>query len=115
MEGRQILAGMVLRVGQLGDTEIVWSRLGALVNAGVEIDEMPTRRASRLDRDLDIALAVEGAGIANIAVVVDQRVNVGSLGPADALQMDRKGGAHRPAANIERQRRRCDPVSPAFF
>src|SRR5205807_7313265 len=96
--GGQILARMVLRIGQLGNAEVVRPRLSTLVDAGVEIDEMPTRRAGRLDRDLDIALAVEGAGIADIAVVVDQMVDVGGLGPADALEMHREGGAHRPAA-----------------
>src|ERR1700730_17494882 len=106
---------MIRRVGQLRDAEVVRPRLGALVDAGVEIDEMPTRRAGRLDRDLDIALAVEGAAIADIAVVVDQSVDVGGLGPADALQMDREGAAHRPAADIERQRRRRDPIWPVPF
>src|SRR6516225_2664401 len=85
VEGGQILARMVLRVGQLRDAEVVRPRLGSLVDAGVKIDEMPTRRAGRLDQDLDIALAVEGAGIADIAVVVDHTVDVGGLGPADAL------------------------------
>src|SRR5439155_23703315 len=80
-----------------------------------EIDEMPARRAGRFDRDLDIALAVEGAGIADIAVVVDESVDVGGLGPADALQMDREGGAHRPAADIKRQCCRCDPICPGSF
>jgi len=31
------------------------------------------------------------------------------------FQMDGEGRAHRPAADIERQRRRYDPVSPGFF
>src|SRR5438045_94214 len=108
MEGGQILARMVLCIGQLRDAEVVRSRLGALVDAGVEIDKMPARRTRRLDRDLEIALAIEGAGVTDIGVVVDESVDVGGLDPADPLQMDRERGAYRPAANIERQRRGRD-------
>ena len=41
VEGRQILPRMVLRISQLRDAEIVGPRLGAFVDAGIEIDEMP--------------------------------------------------------------------------
>ncbi len=111
---------MVLRVGELWDAEIVRIRLGALVDPGIEIDEVPAGRAGRLHVNLHIALAVEGADIAVIAVVVDLMHDVGGLGPAHALKMDRELGPHRPARNIERHRGRLDEVGAdglalAFF
>src|SRR5438128_9358908 len=70
-ESRQVFARMVFGKGELRDAEVVRPRLLALVNARIEIDEMPARIAGSLHDQLDIALAVEGAGIADIAVVVD--------------------------------------------
>src|SRR5258705_11040757 len=87
-EARQVLAGMVIRIGELWNLEIQRARFLALVDRGIEIDEMPAGLAGRLEEDLDVALAVERAGIADVAVVVDDRVDVGGLGPAHALQMD---------------------------
>src|SRR5690348_1702813 len=71
MEGGQVFAGVVGRIGELRDAEIVRPRFVALVDAGIEIDEMPAGLASRLHDQLDIALAVESAGIADVIVVVD--------------------------------------------
>src|SRR5262249_40540466 len=91
----QILAGVVIRIGQLRDLEVQRPGFLGVVDGGVEIDEVPPRLTGRLEEDLDVALAIEGAGIADIVVVVVDRVDVGRLGPAHALQMNlerRSGG-----------------------
>src|SRR5216683_3279465 len=49
VERRQILAWMILRIGELRDAEVVGPRLGAFVDAWIEIDEMPAGLAGRLD------------------------------------------------------------------
>src|SRR5215470_6514656 len=77
VEGRQVLARMVVREGELRDAEIVGPRLGALVDAGVEIDVVHAGRPGCTHDDLDIALAVEGADIAGVIVVVNDVVEVG--------------------------------------
>ena len=59
---------MVVRIGELREAVIVRPRLLALVDAGIEIDEVPARLAGRLHDDLDVALAVEGAGVAAVAL-----------------------------------------------
>src|SRR5216683_4923560 len=92
VERRQILAWMILRIGELRDAEVVGPRLGAFVDAWIEIDEMPAGLAGGLHDKLHIALAVEGARIADIVVVVDQMVDVGGLGPAHALEMKPERG-----------------------
>ena len=71
---------------------------------------MPARRTARLRENLHVALAVEGADIAIIAVVVDHVHDVGGFGPAHALQMDRELGADRSLFHIERQRGRLDEM-----
>ena len=71
---------------------------------------MPARIAGGLHDQLDIALAVEGAGIADIAVVVDQVDDIGGLAPAHALEVDAERGADRAARDIEREGRRLDPI-----
>src|SRR5262249_10583773 len=60
VEARQVLARMVVREGELRDAEIVRPRLGAFVDAGVEIDVVHAGRTGCPHDDLDIALAVEG-------------------------------------------------------
>src|SRR5258708_4422814 len=54
-------------------------------------------------------MAVEAARIAAVAVVVDDRIDVGGLAPADSFEMDPERGFDRSAGDIERQRRRSDP------
>src|SRR5262245_25937384 len=108
-EARQVLARMVVREGELRQPVVVRARLLALVDRRIEIDEVPAWLAGRLHDDLDIALAIETAGIARGRVVVDQRVDVGGLAPAHALEMDAEGGAGRPARDVQRQRGRHDP------
>src|SRR5580692_12029978 len=70
VERRQILAGVVLVIGELRDEEVPRPRLHALVDAGIEIDVVPARRAGCLDDDFDIALAVERADITGVVVVI---------------------------------------------
>src|SRR5262245_58688315 len=103
-ETRQILARMVVRIGELGQAVIIRPGLLALVDCRIEIDEMPAGLPGRLHHDLDVALAVEGAGVAAHRVVVDHGVDVGGLAPAHALEMDPERGPHRPARHVERQR-----------
>src|SRR5262249_39929906 len=69
----------------------------------------------RLQPDPDIALAVKGAGIADIAVVVDDSVDVRRLGPADPLQMYGKRRAGRTALDIERKRGGLDPEASGLL
>src|SRR5215467_4604750 len=108
-ERRIVLARVVVVPGELRDAEVVRARLLALVDAGIEIDEVPAGLAGRLHDHLDVALAVEAAGVADIGVVVDHMHDVGSLGPARALEVDAKLAAGGPAPDIERQRRGLDP------
>src|SRR5215203_3523636 len=100
---------MVLSIRQLWDPEIVRPRLGAFVDAGVEIDEMPYGFAGGLHDQLNVTLAVKRAGISDVAVVIDYMDNVGSFAPADALQMNSKRRADRAAADVKRQGRGLDP------
>src|SRR5215204_7792029 len=100
---------MVLSIRQLWDPEIVRPRLGAFVDAGVEIDEMPSGFASGLHDQLNVALAVERAGVPDIAVVIDYMDNVGGFAPADALQMNSERRADRATADVKRQGRGLDP------
>src|SRR6516225_6972971 len=99
---RQILARMVGGIGQLRDTEVVRPRLAALVDAGIEVDEMPAGLAGGLHDQLNIALAVEGAGVADVAVIVDHVHDVGGLAPADPLEVNTERGADRTAAYVQR-------------
>src|SRR5215203_2912620 len=100
---------MVRGIRQLRDTEIVRPDLGAFIDAGVEIDEMPSGFAGGLHDQLNVALAVERAGVPDITVVIDDMDNVGSLAPADTLQMNSERRADRAAADIKRQGRGLDP------
>src|SRR5262245_62604196 len=114
-ECRIVLARMIVVPGELRDAEIVRPRLLALVDAGIEIDEVPAGLAGRLHDHLDVALAVEAAGIADIGVVVDDMHDVGGLGPARALQVNAELGAGGSAANIEREGFRLWPESGGLF
>src|SRR5262245_55098114 len=113
-EARQILAGMIIRIAELRDAKVQRPRFLALVDGGIEVDEVPARLAARLEEDLHVALAVKGAGVADIVVVVDDRVDVRGLRPAHALQMDLERRACRPARDVERKRIRCDPMRSRF-
>jgi hypothetical protein len=78
---------MVGGMGQLRAQKVSRLLLFTAVDRGIQVDEMPAGIARCLQRDRDIALAVEGAGVADLAVVVDDSVDVRGLGPADTLQM----------------------------
>src|SRR5271168_2257358 len=78
---------MVLLGGELRQAVIDWSGLLAFIDRRIEIDEVPAGLAGGLHEDLDIALAVEAAGIAAVAVVVDHSIDVGCFAPAHALEM----------------------------
>src|SRR5262245_47497951 len=58
-EARQVLARVIVRVGELPNLEILRPRFLALVDRGVEVDEVPPRLAGRFEEDLHVALAVE--------------------------------------------------------
>jgi hypothetical protein len=79
------------------------------VDRRVKVDEMPAAVARRLQRDLDIFLAIKGADIADIAVVVDDGVDIRGLGSADTLQMHGRLRTGRAALDIERECGRVDP------
>src|SRR5262249_36935230 len=85
------------------------------VDRRIEVYEMPAGVARRVERDPDIPLAVEGAGVADIAVVVDDGVDVRRLGPADPLQMYGKRRAGRTALDIERKRGGLDPEASSLL
>src|SRR5258708_37917528 len=112
VEGGEVLVRVIGRIGELGDAEIVGVGLGALVDARIEIDEVPAGRAGRLHEHLDIALAVEGAGVARIGVVVDHVDDVGGLGPAPAFEMQREFGADRSPRDVDGKRGRLDELRP---
>src|SRR5205085_9564053 len=114
-EGGEVLAGVIILVGELRNAEVVRPRFLTLVDARIEIDEMPARLAGGLHDQLDIALAVEGAGVADIAVVVDQMNDIGGLAPAHALEVNAERGADRAAGDIERKRGGLDPIRAGFF
>src|SRR5262249_38289185 len=63
-EARQILAGMIIRIAELRDAKVQRPRFLALVDGGIEVDEVPARLTARLEEDLHVALAVKGAGVA---------------------------------------------------
>src|SRR6516162_7591495 len=100
---------MVLLGGELWQAVIDWPRLFALVDRRVEINEVPAGLAGSLHEDFDIALAVEAARIAAVAIIVDHGVDIGGFAPAHAFEMNLERGLDRPAGDIERQRRRSDP------
>src|SRR5690242_11210023 len=100
---------MIGREGELRDQKVPRPLLVTAVDSGVKIDEMPTRIAGRLQWDFDIALAVESAGVPDIAVVIDDSVNISCLGPAYTLQMHGEGSAGRAALDIEPKRGGLDP------
>src|SRR5215471_388408 len=108
-EVRQVLAGVVRHVGQLRDHEVSRPLLFTTVDRGIEVNEVPAGVAGRLQRDLDIALAVERADVADIAVVVDDSVNIRGLGPADTFQMHSERRSRWTVPDIERKRGRLDP------
>src|SRR5262245_5368681 len=100
-KARQILAGMIMRIAELRNAKVQRPRFLALVDGGIEVDEVPARLAARLEEDLHVALAVKGAGVADIVVVVDDRVDVCGLRPTHALQVNLERGARRPARHVE--------------
>src|SRR6266852_6204934 len=108
-EPREILAGMVVRVGELGEAVVVGPDLLALVDRGIEIDEMPAGLAGRLHEDLDVALTVERARVAADRVVVDYGVDVAGLAPAHALEVHAERRPHRSPRDVERPRGGGDP------
>src|SRR5262249_11994011 len=65
--------------------------------------------------NLDIALAVEGADVAGVAVIVHDVVEVGGLGPANTFEVDGEGRPGRPAGHVHRQCGRLDPIGADFF
>src|SRR5258706_9211125 len=100
VEGRKILARMIVSVSQLRDAEIVRPGLNAFVDSGVEIDEVHARRAGRFHENLDIALAVEGTDVARVVVVVDHVIDIGGILTSSAPDGDserntRPGGTPR--------------------
>ena len=103
MKRRQILAVMICGVGQLRNAEIVWPVFLALVDGGIDIDEMPAGRARAIEKHLDVSLAVNAAGVADVVVVIDDGVDVGRLGPADALQMHGNGRSRRASRRRQGQ------------
>jgi len=108
-EAWQILTGMIGRVSELRDEKVPWPLLLAAVDRRIKVDEVPGWIARRLQRDLDIALAVEGAGVPDIAVIEDDGVDIRGLGPADTFQMQGEGRTGRAALDIHRKRGGLDP------
>src|SRR5579862_8816599 len=104
MEGGQVLARMIVRVGQLRGRIVVGSAFGAFVNARIEIDEMPAGIAGGLEKYLHVALAVEAAGVADVTVVVHYMIDIGGLGPSDAFEVNGKRRSDASPRHIERER-----------
>src|SRR3546814_5012807 len=86
-ERGQSLARVIFGVRELWNAEVLDAGdVLALVDAGIEVDVVPARRTGRGKVDHHVALRVEPAGVPEIAVVVDQVVDIRRLGPADALE-----------------------------
>src|SRR5262249_20103384 len=76
-EDWQVFARMILVARQLRQAVVDRPRLLALVDRRIKVDVVPAGFPGRLHEDLNIALAVEAAGITAVAIVVDDRVDVG--------------------------------------
>src|SRR5262249_12066304 len=109
-EARQVFARMVVGIGELRDFEVLRPRFLALVDRRIKVDEMPARLNGPLEEDFDVTLAIKRESIADVIVVIDDRVDVGGFRPADALQMDLECGTRRASADVERERVRGDPM-----
>ena len=101
---------MIIGVRELRNAKIQWPRFLALIDCGIEVDEVPAGLAGRFKQNFHVALAVKGARVADVAVVIDHRVNVSGLGPAHALQVELEGSTCRPSAHVERQCAWRDPM-----
>src|SRR5262245_2691541 len=101
---------MIVRISELRQAIVVRPRLLALVYRRVEIDEVPAGLPGGLHEDFDIALTVEGAGIAAGRVVIDDGVDIGGLAPPHAFEVDAEGGPHRSARDVEGKRGGGDPI-----
>src|SRR5215212_4296894 len=73
---------------------------------------MPSGFAGGPHDQFNVALAVERAGVPDIAVVIDYMDNIRSFAPTHALQMNPKRRADRAAADVKRQGRGLDPEVP---
>ena len=99
-------------IGQLRYTEIVGlAHIRTLVDAGVQINIMPARLASRRKIDCYISLAIETASIAHVGIVINQGVNVGCLSPAHPFEMDSYGGARGTRSRRDGKGGRSDSKS----
>src|SRR6516165_3296129 len=104
MEGGQVLAGMIVCIGQLRDRIVIGSAFGAFVDARIEINKMPAGIAGGLEEYLDIALAVKATGVADVTVVVHHMIDVGRLGPSDAFKVSGKRRSDGSSRHVERER-----------
>lgn len=75
---------MVICIGELGNLKVSGFSLFSLVDTGIKIDEMPAGRTRRFHEYLDVILAVGATGVADIAVVINDGVDIGRLRPAFA-------------------------------
>lgn len=109
-EARQIRAGVIPRKGELWQSEVERSSLAALADRGMEVDELPARLAGGVQGEFSVTPAVEAAAIADVSVVIDQRVDVRGLAPAHALEVDAEERSRRTMRNVQRQCARQDRV-----
>src|SRR5579862_4076284 len=86
-----LVARMVVLVGELRKAIELLVGLGPLVNGGVEVDEVDAGQPCRGEVDDHVALAIEAARVSHVGVVVGRDVDVVEIRPSDALQVDRYG------------------------
>src|SRR4029453_13497927 len=73
-EAREIFARVVIGIGELRQPVVVRPDFFPLIDSGIKVDEVPTGLPGRLHDDFDIALAVEGAGIAAYRFFLENRL-----------------------------------------
>lgn len=114
-ENGQVFARMIVCIAELRDTKIQGPRFLALVDRWIEIDEMQAGLAGRVEQNFHVALAVKGAAVADVVVVVrPPRRYWRSRSSPPSLQVDHEEGARRSSARVKRQRTWCDPAHRRF-
>jgi hypothetical protein len=107
-ERRNLVTRMVVRVSQLRQAiQLLRFVCGALIDSGIQVDQMLAGFAGCREVDDHVPLAVKSTGIAHVGVVVGRRVDVVIFGPADTLEVNRYGRARW-------SRLRCDADDAGF-
>src|SRR5215831_16053161 len=96
MQSGNLVAGVVLRVRQLG-LPIQQLRFSGrpLIDSWKQIDQVYTRCTGRGEMNDDVPVAVESANVSHVSVVVGGDVDVVVFRPADAFEVNGNRRSHR--------------------